>query len=81
MRQSPALRLVAVCLAGLLTSSLAVAQSSSFAQVKGKNCPGGFSGSKGMCTSEKGDKIGMVKTGSCPKEFSDTGAYCYKSVK
>ena len=74
-------RVLTFCVAGLLACPLAFAQSSSFAQVKGKNCPGGFSGSKGMCTSEKGDKIGMVKTGSCPKGFSDTGAYCYKSVK
>lgn len=81
MRISHVSRILALCAAGLMASSVALAQSSSFAHVAGKNCPNGFTESKGMCTAEKGDKMGMVKSGSCPKGFTDTGAYCYRTVK
>jgi hypothetical protein len=65
----------------LLQASNATAQSSSFPHIDGKSCPGGFTQSRGMCTSSKGDKEGMVKSGGCPKGFTDTGAYCYREVK
>ena len=73
----------ALCLSGLLSSPFVFAQSASFPQVKGKNCPSGFSGSGGMCTSKNGKKEGMVKTGKgrCPNGFTDTVDYCYRDVK
>ncbi|MFN7716266.1 MAG: hypothetical protein ACK5QS_12425 [Pseudanabaenaceae cyanobacterium] len=73
----------------MLTAGAAQAQalSTSFPQVKGKSCPGGFTQSRGMCTSRDGKKEGMVKVGrSCPipktgGRLSDTGAYCYREIK
>jgi hypothetical protein len=73
----------------ILTAGTAQAQSlsTSFPQVKGKNCPGGFTQSRGMCTSKDGTREGMVKVGkSCPKpktggRLTDTGAYCYRKIK
>jgi hypothetical protein len=73
---------VAIGLCGsLMVPSVVFAQSTSFPQVKGKNCPSGFTESRGNCTAEKGDKEGMVKSGKCPKGFTDTGAYCYRKIK
>ena len=65
----------------LLSPSAVLAQSSSFQHIDGKNCPSGFTQSRDMCISSKGDKEGMVKSGRCPSGFTDTGAYCYREVK
>lgn len=70
-----------LALATLLASNVVLAQSTSFQHIEGKSCPGGFTQSRGMCTSSKGDKEGMVKNGRCPSGFTDTGAYCYREVK
>jgi hypothetical protein len=73
---------IAIGLCGsLIIPSVVYAQSTSFPQVKGKNCPKGFTQSGGTCTDKKGEKEGMVKSGSCPKGFTDTGAYCYRQIK
>jgi hypothetical protein len=73
--------IAATIAASSLAPSAAFAQSSSFQYIDGKSCPGGFTQSRGMCTSAKGDKEGMVKSGRCPSGFTDTGAYCYREVK
>lgn len=73
----------------ILTAGAAQAQSlsTSFSQVKGKNCPNYFSQTRGMCKSADGTREGMVKVGrSCPTpktggRLTDTGAYCYRKIK
>ncbi len=73
----------------ILTAGAAQAQSlsTSFPQVKGKNCPGGFNQSRGVCKSLDRTREGMVKVGrTCPRPktggiLSDTGAYCIRKIK
>ncbi|NJS35974.1 MAG: hypothetical protein HC765_05260 [Brachymonas sp.] len=79
--QKLALAAITLAAASWLAPSAAFAQSTSFLYIDGKNCPSGFTQSRGMCTASKGDKEGMVKTGRCPSGFTDTGAYCYREVK
>jgi hypothetical protein len=79
---STAVLSICVGIGSLLGASFAIAQSSSFAHIRGSSCPSGFSEGGGLCVNKDGTREGMHSNGkNCPSGFSGDSKYCSRVIK